>query len=246
MPELVVFAYNFPHKKTQDFLLRLFVDGFRVAHVLAADPVKLDIPPASVRTKIRHRALVHPRTIASRIGAEYSVVDHSGSDALALLDRVEPELGVIAGARILDADVIDRFSAGVLNFHPGLIPEVRGLDAMLWAIRSDVPQGVTAHLIDRRVDAGRIVERRAIGVFADDTALDLQERLYETQLELLEPAIRTALEAAAGKRSLEPVEGGSYNRKMDAELERETLGLLPDYVRRHAKAESAPNRKGKG
>ena len=40
---VVVLAYNFPHRKTQDFLFRLFAEGVSVGHVLAADPVKLKV-----------------------------------------------------------------------------------------------------------------------------------------------------------------------------------------------------------
>jgi hypothetical protein len=45
----IVFGYNFPHKKTQDFLQRLVLLGAKPALVLLADPVKLQLPPAAMR-----------------------------------------------------------------------------------------------------------------------------------------------------------------------------------------------------
>ena len=148
MKEVVVFAYNFPHRKTQDFLFHLFACGIKVNHVFAADAVKLDIPPSEVRTKIRHCTPLHPSDVAKSIGAQYHQVPHQGSQINALIEEINPEIGIIAGARILKADVINGFRNGIINFHPGMIPEARGLDALLWTIRNDISLGVTSHLID--------------------------------------------------------------------------------------------------
>lgn len=225
---IVVFAYNFPHKKTYDVLVRLKVEGYAVAHVLAADPVKLSIPPSSVRTKIRHPATVHPSVLADRLEIPYSVVPHNAPEAEALLRSLEPDLGIIAGARILKGHIIKTFARGVVNFHPGLIPEARGLDALLWSVLSDTPPGVTAHLIDEQIDAGTILIRQPIEVYEDDCLLDLSERLHDTQLEMLSPAIECAL--AGGGAALPP--GSVYNRKMAPDQEAFAVAKVPEYVRR--------------
>ena len=230
----VVFAYNFPHRMTQDVLLRLFLEGYGVSDVIAMDPVVLKIPAASIRTKVRHGALVHPRLVAERIGAKYHVMQHDGAECAAFLREAGPELGVIAGARILREPVISAFSKGIINLHPGLIPECRGLDAMLWSIHNDVSLGVTAHLIDKRVDAGKILVRKEIHVEADDTAFDLAERLYETQLEILDSAVEAALQG----KGEEVGSGTSYNRKMPGDLEIKVLRKLPDYIRRHGRVQA--------
>lgn len=225
---IVVFAYNFPHKKTYDMLLRLLVEGYAVTHVLAADPVKLSIPPSSVRTKIRHPATVHPSAVARRFGIPYSVVPHNAPEAEELLRSLAPDLGIITGARILKAHIIRRFSRGIVNFHPGLIPEARGLDALLWSILGDIPPGVTAHLIDEQIDAGRILIRQPMEVHEDDSIFDLSERLHDLQLEMLRPAIEAAL---AGEGTPLPP-GSVYNRKMPPEQEAQALAKVPEYVRR--------------
>ena len=229
MKEVVVFAYNFPHKKTQDFLFHLFANGIKVSHVFAADAVKLDISPSEVKTKIRHCTPLHPSDVAKAIGAQYHQVPHQGPQINSLIEEINPDIGIIAGARILQAEVIDGFSKGIINFHPGLIPEVRGLDAMLWSIRNDIPLGVTSHLIDERVDAGKILERRTIDLHEDDTIFDLSERLYETQLEMLPSAIDRAQKSMTEDVDFE---SGAYNRKMSGDMERETVAMLPQYLER--------------
>ena len=140
------------------------------------------------------------------------------------------ELGIIAGARILKDPIIRAFPIGIINFHPGLIPEARGLDALLWSVYKGVPLGVTAHLIDSRVDLGRILVRETIPIYGDDTMLDLSERLHEKQLELLPKAIELAV---AGKWTC-VAEPGTYNRKMNPDLERQAYAMLPEYVKHFA------------
>ena len=98
-------------------------------------------------------------------------------------------VGVIAGARILCPETIAALPGGILNLHPGLLPNARGLDALLWSIYDGCRLGVTAHIIDRHVDAGRIVQQVAISEHHNDALVDLAERLYQTQLEMLPGAL---------------------------------------------------------
>src|SRR5215207_1056132 len=127
---LVVFAYDFPHKKTQDVILRAVAAGHRPEAVLAAPPVRLRIPPAPLRVKPRHVDLVDPASLCRELGIDYIVVDHNSVDCQLQLGLLRPTLGVVAGARVLSEAVIDYFPRGVVNFHPGLLPGVRGLDAL--------------------------------------------------------------------------------------------------------------------
>lgn len=214
---LAVFAYNFPHRKTQDFLLRLFLEKVDVALILAADPVNLGIPQASVRMKVRGGGgLIHPRIIAERLGWRYEVVEHNSGCTIELLREERIDVAVISGARILKANVIEAVPGGVINFHPGLLPEGRGLDAMQWAIYEDRPIGVTAHLIDSRVDAGLVLLKREIAVQLDDTVFDLSQRLMDVQSDMLPEAL---VKLAQGTTDLESVGRGNLHRKMPPEIE---------------------------
>ena len=224
---VVVFGYNFVHKKTQDFLFRMFAEGIPIRSVIAADPVKLNIPASSIRSKIRHTGVMHPRDVASAIGADYVVMPHRGEEIVEYLGGLRPEIGVIAGARILRAPVIDSFSKGVVNFHPGLIPEARGLDALYWGIVDQVPLAVTSHLIDSRVDAGDLLEVRKLPLFRDDTLFDLSERLYETQLDMLGEAIEKT--RARDTISID-YSSSTCNRKMPPEMEATVEGRLAEYL----------------
>ena len=232
-----LFAYNFPHLKTQDFIYRLLAEGFQITVILAADPVKLNIPPSSIKTKIRHQGLLHPQRIAQRFDIPYFVVKHNSAEAVAIVKEYQLDIGVIAGARILKRQIISAFTKGIINYHPGLIPESRGLDALLWSIYNKVPLGVTSHLINEEIDAGKILERLQIPIYIDDTIFDLSERLYECQLDMMASSIVKTM----NEQWEVLANGTAYNTKMPNELEAETLVKLDQYIKEQMASKIIPS-----
>jgi phosphoribosylglycinamide formyltransferase-1 len=226
-----IFAYNFPHKKTQDFIFRILAEGYEISVIYAANPVILNIPPSSVKSKINHIGLIHPEQIAKRFRIRYLVAGHN-SEELKTDARANSSLAVISGARILKAEVIDCFPKGIINFHPGIIPYARGLDALFWSVYNNHPLGVTAHLIDKHIDAGKILSIGQMKINSNDTVLDLSERLYELQLDMLPNAINKAL----GDSGYLLDDYGTYNGKMESELEKKVIEMLPQYVKANSNA----------
>jgi methionyl-tRNA formyltransferase len=226
---IALFAYNFPHKKTQDFIFRILAEGFKIDVIYAADPVSLNIPKSSLKTKINHTGLLHPKTIAKNFGIEYFVLPHDSQKIIN--DNIgQNRIGIISGARILKRDIIECFPKGIVNFHPGIIPFARGLDALLWSVYNNIPLGVTAHLIDGKIDAGKILLTQKIEIYQDDTFLDLSERLYDIQLDLIRPAI-----AILSKNEGYILNNyGVYNRKMTVDLEQITLKRLNGYIKENS------------
>ena len=89
---------------------------------------------------------------------------------------------IISGARIIKKDVIDLFSDGIINFHPGKIPETSGLNAFYYAIKNNCPMGVTVHQIDHKVDAGNLIFFEKLRIEKDDNIESTKKKLYGTQL----------------------------------------------------------------
>ena len=93
------------------------------------------------------------------------------------------------GARILNKNVIDCFSNGIINFHPGVLPENRGLDNLKWAIYNNLPQGVTTHFIDENIDVGYEIYKELLEVDVSDTLFDINSKLFDLQMEQLNKLI---------------------------------------------------------
>ena len=186
---MIIFAYNFLHKKTQDFLFLCKYFDYEIEAVIAADWRELGLPERMFRTGLRPLGLIEPKEICKKFGYDFYEIEHNSQESIELLSQIKPEIGIISGARILKSDVINQFQKGIINFHPGLIPEVRGLHCLEWAIYDEKPLGITSHIISKEIDAGLIIKRFEIPEYDDDTVIDIDERLYQGQLVLFNESI---------------------------------------------------------
>src|SRR5215212_2243398 len=110
-----------------------------------------------------------------------------------LADRIEAHgVGLVVGAgymRILSRDFLERFPA-VLNVHPSLLPEFRGLRAVERVLEAGVDEtGVTVHFMVEEVDAGPIVAQQRVPVLPEDTKETLLARLHPIEHRLLVLAV---------------------------------------------------------
>ena len=110
-----------------------------------------------------------------------------------LAERVAAHsVDLVVGAgymRVLSPTFLERFPA-VLNVHPSLLPEFRGLRAVERALEAGVAEtGVTVHFMVEEVDAGPVVAQEAVPVLAGDTKESLLERLHPVEHRLLGRAV---------------------------------------------------------
>jgi phosphoribosylglycinamide formyltransferase-1 len=102
------------------------------------------------------------------------------------------DVSLVIGAgymRVLSPVFLERFPA-ILNVHPSLLPEFRGLRAVSRALGAGVTEtGVTVHFMIEEVDAGPIVAQEKVPVLPDDTEETLLERLHPIEHRLLVGAV---------------------------------------------------------
>ena len=222
----VVFACNFPHWKTQEGIINLCINNLAPDLVIAQNFRDLRLTKSNIRVSPRSEGLANPSAIAAYFAIAFLVADHDSEEAGARLRELKPDLGIILGARILKPATIEHFRIGILNLHPGLIPENRGLDNLKWAIIDMVKQGVTSHLIDHRIDRGLIADRQSIKVYEDDTLIDIALRLREReQLMMLE----TLQRIRDGSVRYVRAGTGRYHRSMPPEIEARLIETYAEY-----------------
>jgi len=174
---MIVFGYNFPHWKTQNGLINMVANGIIPDMVILQDKKQLNLPHSDYRITPKGEYLQEPKDICNMLGLNYDITDHDNSPF--------GDLGVILGSRILKKEVIERFSKGILNMHPGILPGNRGLDNLKHSITKRLPVGVTAHLIDHRIDMGLIIDTKIVPIYSDDTIRDVYIRQRNTEQELM-------------------------------------------------------------
>ena len=221
-----VFAYNFKHWKTQVGLFNLCMSGNKPDVIFASDPVDLNFYRSKIRVSPKDQFLWHPREIANYFGIDYRVVVHNSEETSDLVKSYNLDVGVILGARILKPVAFRSFKLGVINMHPGVLPENRGLDNLKWAILKNLPQGVTSHLIDEKIDRGLLLIRKEITVYKDDTLVDLHVRIQNLEQSMMIDSLDFLKNR---EEELPSLEKGSYHKSVPEEMEKTLMEKFKEY-----------------
>lgn len=75
-------------------------------------------------------------------------------------------------------EIISSVKHGVVNIHPGLLPEYRGSSCVEWAILNDDKIGNTAHFMDEGYDTGPIIVQEWYEFPKDSDYQSIRRRVY--------------------------------------------------------------------
>jgi len=89
---------------------------------------------------------------------------HNSSEVMPIIRQMELDLIVFGGTRIIRGEILDFPKDGVINSHPGLLPECRGSASPAWSVYHDIKIGSTCHFCDNGIDTGEILLRRELPV----------------------------------------------------------------------------------
>ncbi len=95
----------------------------------------------------------------------------------------KPDLIILAGfMRILSDVFVHHYTGRMLNIHPSLLPEFRGLNTHQRALDAGVTQhGVSIHYVSNELDGGPVVLQAVVDVSADDTSESLQQKIHQQE-----------------------------------------------------------------
>lgn len=131
--------------------------------------------------------------IATQVLSPRDFPDRSSYDrALAqLILRYEPELVVLAGfMRILSPGFIGAFAGRILNVHPSLLPNYRGLHTHRRVLEAgDAVHGVSVHFVTEELDGGPVVVQARVDVRPGDTETTLSARVQQQEHRIYPQAI---------------------------------------------------------
>jgi phosphoribosylglycinamide formyltransferase-1 len=140
--------------------------------------------PTHVLNEPRYRTRLSPEV-------EEDLVNH--------LKAADVDLVVLAGyMRVVKSPLLRAFPRRVINIHPSLLPQFRGLEAWRQALEAGVPTaGCTVHYVDEGVDTGEILAQVEVPVLPEDTAETLHARIQVAEHQLYPSVIRQLVEKAA-------------------------------------------------
>jgi len=224
-----VFAYNWPHQKTQSGIFNLCVSGFKPEIALCADPVKLNFYKSQVRIGPKDLYVHNTTDLCKYFNIKSVVLKHNSKECEKIIKNMNLDIGIVLGARILKDNIINSFNIGIINMHPGILPENRGLDNLKWAVIKGMKQGVTSHLIDGSIDRGRMIDQQIVKVYKDDTLVDIHLRLQNKEQQMMIEALGKIQEM----KSLEDFpllsHGKNYHRSVPPEIEKNLFENFKSY-----------------
>ncbi|UNU74327.1 phosphoribosylglycinamide formyltransferase [Moraxella nasovis] len=119
----------------------------------------------------------------TRVGFEQKALD--------VLQAWQPDLVVLAGfMRILTPlfidGVNDKLNVPMINLHPSLLPNYKGLDTHERVLKTgDKQHGCSVHLVTSELDAGQVLTQAVLDVAVGDTSDSLAQRVHTLEHQLL-------------------------------------------------------------
>jgi phosphoribosylglycinamide formyltransferase-1 len=170
--------------------------------------------PAEIALVVSNRPDAAGLDRARSCGIPTAVIDHTtfGGDRETFEQALDQELReqridlvCLAGfMRLLTPWFVNRWSGRMLNIHPSLLPQFKGLHTHRRALESGVKRhGATVHFVVPEMDAGPIVMQDSVAVHENDTEETLAARVLELEHKIYPRALRAvALEHDPEKHAL--------------------------------------------
>ena len=142
---------------------------------------------------------------AAAAGIKTAIVDHRqfGRDREAFeralqseLEAHSIELVCLAGfLRLLTPWFVRQWEGRLLNIHPALLPDFKGLDTHARALAAGAKEhGATVHFVVPEMDSGPIVAQAAVPVLPGDTEQTLAARVLAVEHRIYPQALRLVAE----------------------------------------------------
>jgi phosphoribosylglycinamide formyltransferase 1 len=164
--------------------------------------------PAQIVLVLSNRGDAAGLARAREAGIATAVIDHRpfGSDRAGFERALDDELRkhkieivCLAGfMRLLTPWFISRWSGRVLNIHPALLPDFKGLHTHRRALQAGVKRhGATVHFVVEETDAGPIISQQSVPVLEGDSEETLAARVLAIEHRIYPEALRLVAEGRA-------------------------------------------------
>ena len=170
--------------------------------------------PAEIVLVVSNRPDAAGLARAREAGVATAVIDHRsfkdrGGFERALDDELRQyriDIICLAGfMRLLTAWFIGRWCGRIINIHPALLPEFKGLDTHRRALEAGVKRhGATVHFVVEETDAGPIISQQSVPVLQGDTEATLAARVLEIEHRIYPEALRLVAEGRARFAASQP------------------------------------------
>ncbi|QQG35952.1 MAG: phosphoribosylglycinamide formyltransferase [Micavibrio aeruginosavorus] len=165
--------------------------------------------PAETAVVIANRPDAAGIAKAQGYGIQTSIVDHrqyvgraAFEEALqeTLLKHAPVDLVCLAGfMRILTADFVNQWQDRMINIHPSLLPDYKGLDTHARALADGRAEtGCTVHYVIPAMDEGPVIVQKRVPILVGDTVDSLAARVLAEEHQAYPEAVRIVAARLSG------------------------------------------------
>lgn len=155
--------------------------------------------PARVAVVIANNPDAAGLVTAREAGIDTAVIDHHAyTDRAAFeaaldraLDAAGVELVCLAGfMRVLGADFVERRAGRIINIHPSLLPDYKGLHTHARALADGRRRaGCSVHFVTAGLDDGPVIAQESVPILPGDTPEILAARILPVEHRLYPAAV---------------------------------------------------------
>lgn len=156
--------------------------------------------PAQIVAVISNKTDAYGLERAKKAGIEQHVLSHKNYNSREdfdialkeLIDSFQPDLVILAGfMRILSDEFVHHYSQKMMNVHPSLLPNYKGLNTHQRVLDAgDKEHGCSVHFVTPELDDGPVILQAKITVDANDTAESLAKKVHQQEHIIYPEAIR--------------------------------------------------------
>ena len=115
----------------------------------------------------------------------------SENKLLSILKKHNIEMICLAGfMKILSKNFIKKFKGKILNVHPSLLPNYKGINTHKRALNNkEKYSGCTVHFVNAKLDSGKIILQKKVKISKNETEVSLAKKILAQEHKLYPKAI---------------------------------------------------------
>jgi len=146
---------------------------------------------AEIKAVISNKAEAFGLERAKQANIPALSIDHTQYDSrlsfdqamIETIDSFEPELIILAGfMRILSDEFVDHYAGRLINIHPSLLPNFKGLNTHQRAIDAGHKKhGASVHFVSNELDGGPVIAQAVVEINEQDDAESLRLKVLKQE-----------------------------------------------------------------
>lgn len=151
-----------------------------------------------------------------KIQHQLTVSNHNSAEAVSAIQSIGIDYLINAGTpRILKNEILNASKHGVLNSHPGLLPQFRGCTCVEWALYLDEQIGSTVHRMTDQIDEGPILLQAPYTFSKSDDYSAIRSKTNLGGVRLMAEAAHGLMTGKLTKKSFKEQGEGRYFKVID-------------------------------